>query len=76
MWLGYLVGQGQDRFVGRVSSTLVCLQQAAEVRMATRYRWSVLMADDEIRPSEELPESEWQSKVVAVVGKAWIESAQ
>lgn len=46
------------------------------MRMALRYRWSVLVADDEIRPSEELPESDWQSRVVVVVGKAWTESGQ
>lgn len=52
----------------------------SSLRMALRYRWSVLMADDEIRPSEELPESElavhWRSRVVADVGKAWAESGQ
>lgn len=65
--------------MGRVSSIGLysSLQHAGDkVRMAFRYRWSVLMADDEIRPSEELPESEWQSRVVAVVGKAWTESGQ
>lgn len=42
--------------MGRVSSTVVCSRHTHRLRMALRYRWPVLVADDEIRPSEELPE--------------------